>query len=55
MVKVIESELIHIDPNMDGFNFPIRPEMIFKRLIPESSKMFDSKKLPFALACTSIP
>jgi hypothetical protein len=53
MVKMIETDLLSIDPKRKGFSFPLRPERVFRRLIPDSSKMFDSKKLPFALACTS--
>lgn len=53
MVKSVEASLKKVDPSVDGFSFPLRPERVFKRLIPQSSKMFDSKKLPFALACTN--
>lgn len=53
MVKSVEASLKKVDPSVEGFSFPLRPERVFKRLIPQSSKMFDSKKLPFALACTN--
>lgn len=55
MIKSVEGSLKKVDTSLEGFSFPLRPERVFKRLIPQSSKMFDSKKLPFALACTNAP
>ena len=52
-LQEIEKDLLTIDAS--GFSFPIRPEMKFLRIMRENSKMYDSKKLPFSLACTSKP
>ena len=34
-----------------GFLFPIRPQHVFTALKESECKMYDSKKLPFSLAC----
>jgi phosphatidylinositol kinase/protein kinase (PI-3 family) len=49
MLSTIENKFHDICP--DGFLFPIRPQYLFKAFNKDECKMFDSKKLPFALAC----
>lgn len=53
MLSTIEGKFHQICP--DGFSFPIRPQYIFKTFNKDECKMFDSKKLPFALSCLPYP
>ena len=50
LLPSLEKRFKELDPS--GFSFPIRPEKRFKYILPSFSRMFDSKKLPFSLACT---
>lgn len=34
-----------------GFSFPIRPQNTFNKIVAEDCKLFNSKKMPFCLAC----
>ena len=49
MLDEIENSLKKIQP--EGFSFPIRPQNVFSGFNRMKCKMFDSKKLPFCLAC----
>lgn len=48
-LAAVESRLNELCPG--GFNFPIRPQSVFRAFKREECKMYDSKKLPFALSC----